>query len=83
MHERKQRMFELADGFVALPGGLGTLEELAEVLTWAQLGQHGKPCGLLNRDGFFDHLLGFLDHTVESGFMKKGPSRHVACLAHP
>jgi len=64
MHERKSLMSELSDGFVALPGGLGTLEELFEVLTWAQLGIHTKPCGVLNVDGYYDGLLSFLDHAV-------------------
>lgn len=69
MHERKQTMTELADGFIALPGGLGTLEELAEVLTWAQLGMHGKPIGVLNIEGFFDRLTAFLDHLVAERFV--------------
>jgi len=64
MHERKQMMIELADAFVALPGGLGTLEELFETLTWAQLGLHSKACGLLNVCGFYDKLLDFLDQCV-------------------
>ncbi|MBI3782176.1 MAG: TIGR00730 family Rossman fold protein [Deltaproteobacteria bacterium] len=70
MHERKALMAELADGFIALPGGIGTLEEFCEVLTWAQLGMHQKPCGLLNVAGFFDGLLAFLDHTVGERFFK-------------
>jgi len=70
MHERKALMAELADGFVALPGGLGTFEELFEVWTWAQLGYHRKPCSLLNVDGFYDKLTGFLDEVVERGFVK-------------
>jgi uncharacterized protein (TIGR00730 family) len=70
MHERKAMMADLADGFIALPGGLGTVEELFEVLTWAQLGFHKKPCGLLNAIGFYDHLSAFLDHTVTQGFVK-------------
>jgi hypothetical protein len=69
MHERKARMGEMADGFVALPGGLGTIEEAAEVLTWAQLRIHTKPCGFLNVAGFFDHLLGMFDHAFEHGFL--------------
>ena len=69
MHERKALMAELSDGFVALPGGLGTLEELAEVLTWSQLGLHRKPCGLLDVDGFYEPLLTFLDHTVTERFV--------------
>ena len=69
MHERKALMSDLSDGFVAMPGGLGTLEELFEVLTWAQLGMHRKPCGLLNTEGYFDGVLRFLDHTVEERFV--------------
>jgi len=70
MHERKAVMAELADGFIALPGGIGTLEELFEVWTWAQLGLHAKPCGLLDSDGFFGPLVGFLDHLVLTGFVQ-------------
>jgi uncharacterized protein (TIGR00730 family) len=69
MHERKARMAELADAFVALPGGWGTLEELFEVVTWAQLGLHAKPVGLLDVGGFFDDLLQFLDRAVAEGFV--------------
>ena len=71
MHERKALMAELADGFVALPGGLGTLEEFFEVWTWAQLGIHAKPCGVLNVAGFFDPLLAFLDHAVAARFVRE------------
>lgn len=70
MHERKAKMAELADGFVALPGGLGTLEELAEILTWAQLGLHAKPCGLLDVAGYYAPLIAFLDHAVAEGFVQ-------------
>src|SRR5512147_990475 len=70
MHERKALMAELADGFVALPGGIGTLEELFEVWTWAQLGLHAKPCGVLDADGFYGPLVAFLDHLVETGFVR-------------
>jgi len=70
MHERKALMAELSDGFVALPGGIGTFEELFEVWTWAQLGYHRKPCGLLNVAGFFDKMSGFIDHVVEDGFLR-------------
>ena len=70
MHERKALMAELADGFIALPGGIGTLEELFEMWTWAQLGLHGKPCGLLDSDGFFRPLIAFLDQLVASGFVQ-------------
>lgn len=69
MHERKALMAELSDGFMALPGGLGTLEELFEILTWAQLGMHRKPCGLLNVAGYFTALLAFLDQVTEQGFI--------------
>jgi uncharacterized protein (TIGR00730 family) len=69
MHERKGLMAELSDGFIALPGGMGTLEELAEVLTWAQLGMHRKPCGLLNVAGYYDGLAAFLDHAVSERFI--------------
>jgi uncharacterized protein (TIGR00730 family) len=70
MHQRKALMAELADGFVALPGGIGTLEEFFEVWTWGQLGMHAKPCGLLNVAGYFDPLLEFLDHAVEEKFVR-------------
>lgn len=70
MHERKAMMAELSDAFVALPGGIGTLEELFEVWTWAQLGDHAKPCALLNVHGFYERLLGFLDHVVDEAFLK-------------
>ena len=69
MHERKMMMSELSDGVIALPGGFGTLDELFEALTWAQLGLHRKPCGLLNVAGYFDALLAFLDHVVERQFL--------------
>lgn len=71
MHERKALMAALADGFVMLPGGLGTLEECFEVLTWAQLGVHRKPCGVLNVAGYWTSLLAFLDQAVEEGFVGK------------
>jgi uncharacterized protein (TIGR00730 family) len=70
MHERKTRMFELGDAFVALPGGFGTLEELAEVTTWAQLGLHQKPIGVLNVRGYYDSLLAFLDRGVREGLLQ-------------
>ena len=70
MHERKAMMAELSDGFIALPGGIGTMEEFFEVLSWAQLGIHGKPCGLLNTSGYYDHLIEFLDDAVDRGFLK-------------
>ncbi|MFL5464647.1 MAG: TIGR00730 family Rossman fold protein [Gemmatimonadaceae bacterium] len=70
MHARKAMMAELADGFVALPGGIGTLEEFFEIWTWGQLGMHEKPCGLLNIAGYFDPLLAFLDRAVEEKFVR-------------
>ncbi|MBM7061253.1 TIGR00730 family Rossman fold protein [Pseudomonas sp. UL073] len=77
MHARKARMAELSDGFIALPGGLGTLEELFEVWTWGQLGYHGKPLGLLEVNGFYDKLAAFLDHLVEERFVR---AQHRAML---
>jgi uncharacterized protein (TIGR00730 family) len=70
MHERKARMHALADAFIALPGGYGTLDELFEALTWAQLGMHAKPCILVNTAGYWDGLLVFLDSAVKAGFLK-------------
>lgn len=70
MHERKAVMAERSDGFIALPGGLGTMEELFEILTWSQLGFHSKPCGLLNTEGYYDKLSEFLDHAVQQQFVK-------------
>ena len=70
MHERKARMAELADGFAALPGGYGTFEEICEMITWAQLGIHRKPCGLVNVDGFFDGLLAQFDRAVAEGLLR-------------
>ncbi len=70
MHERKALMAELADGFIALPGGAGTMDELFEVWTWGQLGLHGKPCGLLNVASYYDPLVAFLDHAVAEGFIR-------------
>ena len=71
MHARKARMAELADGFVALPGGFGTFEEFCEILTWGQLGFHAKPVGLLNVAGFYDPLLALFDHAVAEGFLRE------------
>jgi len=71
MHERKAKMAELSDGFIALPGGWGTIEEIFEMLTWAQLGFHEKPCGLLNVASYYDHLVAFLDKAIEDQFVKK------------
>ena len=72
MHERKLLMARHADGFLALPGGIGTLEELIEVFTWTQLGLHQKHCGLLNTIGYYDHLLHLLSHMAEEGFLRAG-----------
>jgi uncharacterized protein (TIGR00730 family) len=72
MHERKALMSNLADGFIALPGGFGTFEELFEVITWAQLGFHSKPVGILNVDHYFDPLLNLIAHAVEEGFIPDG-----------
>jgi uncharacterized protein (TIGR00730 family) len=79
MHERKALMAELAEGFVALPGGIGTLEELFEILTWAQLGFHQKPVGVLNVNGFYDGLIAFLQMQVTQGFVK---DKQAALLLH-
>ncbi|WP_432734814.1 TIGR00730 family Rossman fold protein [Maridesulfovibrio sp. FT414] len=71
MHERKALMAELSDGFIALPGGIGTMDEIFEIFTWAQLGFHSKPCGLLNIDGYYDRLMHFLNGVVEEGFLRE------------
>jgi uncharacterized protein (TIGR00730 family) len=83
MHERKALMAELSDGFVALPGGIGTLEELIETYTWSQLGLHAKPLGVLNVAGYYDGLLAFLDHAVERRFLRSESRAALACEAHP
>lgn len=71
MHERKAAMAEQSDGFIALPGGMGTFEELFEILTWGQLGFHNKPIGLLNINGYYDHLIRFLEHSVSEGLLRQ------------
>src|SRR6202011_4106132 len=76
MHERKRLMFERSDAFVALPGGIGTLEELVEQLTWAQLGRHRKPILIANLNGFWDGLLGVLEHMRRAGFIHSGTRLH-------
>ena len=81
MHERKALMAELSDAFMALPGGYGTLEEFCEVLTWAQLGLHPKPCGLLNVNRFYDPLLSLFDHAVSEGFVSKA-HRSLVLVEH-
>ena len=83
MHERKQLMMDLADGFIAMPGGYGTLEELFEVVTWAQLNFHRKPVGLLNTDGFFDHLIAFVHHAVDEGFIRAELRELIASHSEP
>ena len=77
MHERKAVMADLSDGFIAMPGGIGTMEEFFEVLSWAQLGLHDKPCGLLNIGGYYDHLIRFMNHAVDQEFLKP---KHRALL---
>ena len=79
MHERKAMMAELSDGFIALPGGIGTLEELFETTTWAQLGMHEKPVGLLNVGGFYDGLIRFVQHMVGEGFLRQ---EHAQLMLH-
>jgi uncharacterized protein (TIGR00730 family) len=69
MHQRKSQMADLSDGFIAMPGGIGTLEGFLEIVTWGQLGIHAKPCGILNTAGYFDALTAFLDHAVQEGFL--------------
>ena len=81
MHERKAVMAELAEGFIALPGGLGTLEEFAEIVTWAQLGLHAKPTGLLNLLSYYDGLLGFLDQATQEHFVR--PDHREMILSRP
>jgi uncharacterized protein (TIGR00730 family) len=81
MHERKAIMSELSDGFIAMPGGMGTLEELFEMLTWSQLGIHCKPVGLFNVDGFYDGLVAFVRHQQEQGFVR--PQHAALMLVEP
>lgn len=83
MHERKTLMAELSDGFIALPGGLGTLEELFEILTWALLGLHQKPCALLNVAGYYDHLSAFLDHATHEQFIKPAQKALLMIAENP
>ena len=81
MHARKAKMAELSEGFVALPGGVGTLEEIFEIWTWAQLGLHGKPVGLLNVGGYYDELVRFVDHATASGFIR--PEQRGMLIVEP
>jgi uncharacterized protein (TIGR00730 family) len=83
MHERKALMAELADGFIAMPGGIGTYEEFFEVLTWAQLGLHVKPCALLNVDGFYNPVLNLLEHAIEERFVRPAHRELVVVEAEP
>jgi uncharacterized protein (TIGR00730 family) len=83
MHERKAMMASLADGFIAMPGGMGTLEELFEMLTWSQLGIHSKPVGLLNVDGFYDGLIGFIRHASGQGFIRPQHAELMMSSADP
>jgi uncharacterized protein (TIGR00730 family) len=83
MHERKAMMAELSDGFIALPGGIGTFEELFEIWTWAQLGYHRKPIGVLNTAGFYDELAAFLDRVVREGFLKAKHRGILLCESEP
>lgn len=71
MHTRKKMIADMSDAFIAMPGGFGTFEEIFEALTWAQLKLHDKPCALLNIDGFYDGLIGFIDHAIDQGFIHK------------
>jgi uncharacterized protein (TIGR00730 family) len=83
MHERKAVMADLADGFIALPGGWGTVEEFFEILTWAQLGMHQKPCGLLNVHGYFDRLLSFVAHSIDEGFVRREYNAMILVSSSP
>jgi len=83
MHERKEIMADLSDGFIALPGGLGTIEEIFEVLTWAQLGFHHKPCALLNVKGYYNHLTQFLNHAAAEGFIADTHREMLLVGEHP
>jgi uncharacterized protein (TIGR00730 family) len=83
MHERKALMAELSDAFVAVPGGIGTLEELIEVYTWSQLGIHSKACGVLNVRGYYDHLSAFLDHAVDEAFLRPQHRAVLTVAADP
>ena len=79
MHERKSLMAALSDGFIAMPGGFGTLEEIIEIVTWGQLQFHDKPCGFFNVDGYFDHLLAYLDHAQAEHFLKPENRQMLLC----
>ncbi len=83
MHQRKSQMADLSDGFIALPGGIGTMEGYFEILTWGQLGIHRKPSGILNVAGYFDHLIEFLDHAVEEGFLAQEHREMIVVESDP
>jgi uncharacterized protein (TIGR00730 family) len=83
MHQRKSQMADMSDGFIALPGGIGTLEGFFEILTWGQLGIHSKPCGVLNVAGYFDDLTSFLDHAVKEGFLAEQHRATIMVEADP
>ena len=83
MHQRKSQMADLSDGFIALPGGIGTLEGFLEILTWGQLGIHAKPCGILNIAGYFDALTAFLDHAVKEDFLTEAHRQTVMVESTP
>jgi uncharacterized protein (TIGR00730 family) len=83
MHQRKSQMADMSDGFIALPGGIGTLEGFFEILTWGQLGIHAKPAGILNVEGYFDGLTGFLDHAVREGFLREEHRDAIAVESDP
>jgi uncharacterized protein (TIGR00730 family) len=83
MHQRKSQMADMSDGFVALPGGIGTLEGFFEILTWAQLGIHSKPSGILNVEKYFDGLTGFLDHAVKEGFLTEPHRQAIIVESEP
>ncbi len=83
MHQRKSQMADLSDGFIALPGGIGTLEGFFEILTWGQLGIHAKPSGILNVEGYFDGLTGFLDHAVKEGFLTEAHRNAIIVESSP
>lgn len=83
MHQRKEKMMELSDGFIALPGGPGTLEELFEAFTWGQIGLHQKPCGILNSNGFYTHLEKHFDTMVATGFMQEASRNSISIATTP
>ena len=83
MHERKALMADLSDGFIALPGGFGTMEEFCEIVTWSQLGIQQKPCGLLNIEGYWDHFLAMLDHSVDEKFVRPENSELILVARNP